>query len=812
MSGNKFRVPVEKLRWRCNPASYNFECADELVPLEEFIGQDRATRSINFGLGMEKSGYNIFVTGLTGTGKASAIKAHLEKMVAWKDAADKNIRDWCYIHNFVDTDKPGVLSLPKGKGKVFEGALERLLQDLKDSVSEAFSGEGYENQKKQVTEQSQSKRDQVIRQLEAEVNKEGFTVQPSPVGIMLIPLVEGRPIAQREYMTLPEGEKKVLEEKQGSLSKLVNERLERIQGLEKEIGEELKDLDQKVAEYATSQPFNRIEQEYKEFPEILKFLEEIKEYTLSSIDLFRQVGPQASVSQATAPSGAQIPGAPRQRDPFLPFRVNVFVDNKDTAGPPIIIESHPTYPNLFGRIERLPVFGAYTTDHTMLKAGALSQANGGYLVVDVRELVMNPGVWEGLKRVIKTNEVRIEDPHEQFAFLVPQSLKPQPIPTNVKVIVTGEHMTYQLLAQYDEDLWELFKVKADFDYQIEKTGENLEAYAAFVHGCCQKEKLRPFDPSAIAKVTEYGSRLVSDQEKLSSRFGLIKDVIIEASYWAEQDGSERVYDGHVDQAIEEKVYRSNLIDEKIRDLITEGTIMVDVDGAVAGQVNGLAVYDMGTTSFGKPSRITAQTFLGRDGVINIEREANLSGRTHDKGVLILGGYLGAKYAKDKPLSLNASLAFEQSYEGVDGDSASSTELYAILSSLSGLLIKQGVAVTGSVNQQGQVQAIGGVNQKIEGFYDVCKAKGLTGEQGVIIPHQNVKNLMLREDVVQAVEEGKFHVYAVKSIDEGIELLTGVPAGEEQADGTYPEGTVNYLVNMRLQEQAESMKSFSGRTH
>ena len=355
---------------------------------------------------------------------------------------------------------------------------------------------------------------------------------------------------------------------------------------------------------------------------------------------------------------------------------------------------------------------------------------------------MNPGVWEGLKRVIKTNEVRLEDPYEQFAFIAPQSLKPEPIPTYVKVIVTGDHMLYQMLAQYDEDLWELFKVKADFDYQIEKTENNLEAYATFVCACCQKEKLRPFDRSAVAKVAEYGSRLVSDQGKLSSRFGLIKDVVIESSYWAEQDDSERVYDRHVDQAIEEKVYRSNLIDEKIRDLITEGTIMVDVNGAVAGQVNGLAVYDLGTISFGKPSRITARTFLGQDGVINIEREANLSGRTHDKGVLILSGYLGAKYAKDKPLSLNASLAFEQSYEGVDGDSASSTELYAILSSLSGLPLKQNLAVTGSVNQQGQVQPIGGVNQKIEGFFEVCKAKGLTDEQGVIIPHQNVKNLML----------------------------------------------------------------------
>ena len=454
--------------------------------------------------------------------------------------------------------------------------------------------------------------------------------------------------------------------------------------------------------------------------------------------------------------------------------------------------------------------GAYTTDHTMLKPGAINEANGGYLVVDVRELLMNPGAWEGLKRVIKTNEARLEDPFEQFGFLVPQGLKPEPIPTDVKVIVTGDHMLYQLLARYDEDFWELFKVKADFDYQVEKTDENLEAYAAFICRCCQAEDILPFDRTAVAKVAEYGARLVSDQNKLSSRFGLIKDVVIESSYWAKQEESPRVYDRHINKTIEEKLYRSNLIDEKIRDLITEGTLLVDVGGETVGQVNGLAVYDLGVISFGKPSRITAKTFLGRDGVINIEREARLSGRTHDKGVLILSGYLGWRYAKDKPLSLNASLAFEQNYEGVDGDSASSTELYAILSSLSRLALKQGIAVTGSVNQQGEIQAIGGVNQKIEGFFEVCKAQGLTGEQGVIIPYQNVKNLMLREDVVEAAAEAKFHIYSVNTIDEGIELLTGVPAGETQEDGTYPEGTVNYLVDTRLREQAESMKSYSGR--
>lgn len=802
MQNGRFQVPIEKLRWRCDPEMYNFGCTDELTPLQEFIGQDRAIRAIDFGLSMDKKGYNIFVTGLTGTGKATAIKHHLEKEVAKR--SDGRTRDWCYIHNFTDQDRPRVLDLPKGKARLLCSALEQLLQDLKDAIAKAFSGEEYDRQRKEMTEVGQQRRSELLGQLEEAVNEQGFTAQPSPAGLILIPVVDGKPISQQDYRSLPDDQRKDLEEKQRALMNMVNQKLEDIQALEKEVTQDIKELDAKIANNAISRPFDDLTADYQNFEEIRNYLNQVRDYTLRNIDLFReQEAQQPPVTQLM-----QMPGTARERDPYLPFRVNVLVDNTETEGPPIIIEPHPTYPNLFGKIERRPVMGAYTTDHTMLKPGAIHEANGGYLVVDIRELVMNPGAWEGLKRIIKTNEARLEDPYEQFGFLAPQALRPEPIPTDVKVIVTGDTMAYQLLAQYDEDLWELFKVKADFDIQINRNEENLEAYAAFVCGCCRQDGLLAFDRTAVARVAEYGARLVSDQEKLSSRFGLIKDVVIEASYWAEQEQSNRVYAEHVQKAVEEKVYRSNLIDEKIRDMITDNTIMVDVDGEMAGQVNGLAVYDLGTISFGKPSRITASTFLGQEGVINIEREANLSGKTHDKGVLILSGYLGAKYAKDKPLSLNASIAFEQNYQGIDGDSASSTELYAVLSSLANMPIRQNIAVTGSVNQQGAVQAIGGVNQKIEGFFEVCKAKGLTGDQGVMIPHQNVRNLMLREDVVKAAEEGRFHIYSVKTIDEGIEILTGVPAGELQDDGAYPEGTINYLVNQRLQEQADSMKSYA----
>jgi predicted ATP-dependent protease len=495
------------------------------------------------------------------------------------------------------------------------------------------------------------------------------------------------------------------------------------------------------------------------------------------------------------------------RDPFLAFRVNVFVDNSRAKAPPVVIETNPTWGNLFGKIERRAYLGAYFSDHTMLKAGSLHQANGGYLVVGARELLAGPGVWDGLKRAIRNREVRPEDPAEALGMFVPQGLRPEPVPLDVKVIVTGDNSLYHTLSRFDEDFWEIFKVKADIDHQVDASAEYLAAYAGFVRSVAKTERLRPFSPEGIARVVEEGSRMVADQSKLSGRFGFLRDLVIESDYWAGRAGSPRVEAAHVRQAVEERVYRSSLIAERIRELIANGTFIVDVEGSAVGQVNGLAVVDLGDIAFGRPSRITARTFVGRTGVVNVEREARLSGSTHDKGVLILSGYLGWRYAQERPLGLAATVAFEQSYEGVDGDSASSTELYAILSSLADLPIDQGIAVTGSVNQRGQVQPIGGANEKIEGFYDVCKAVGLTGRQGVIIPRRNVRNLMLREDVVEAVAKGEFHVYAIDTIDEGLEILTGVPAGERQADGTYPPGTVHHLVDERLRKFGESLAEF-----
>jgi len=510
------------------------------------------------------------------------------------------------------------------------------------------------------------------------------------------------------------------------------------------------------------------------------------------------------------PPGPSAGGAALGVNPFLPFDLNVLVDNSGVEKMPIIIiEPNPNWGNLFGRIERRAIMGTYVSDHAMLKPGAAHLANGGYLVLNARDVLMAPCAWEGLKRSICNREIRLEEPAEQTGFFIPQGLRPELVPLDLKVIVTGDESIYRLLTSADnEDFWDLFKVKAEFDSQVSLNEENMMAYCSFICRTCADEVLLDFEAGGAARVMEFGARQVADQNKLSTRFGQIKDLLIESDYWARKDDSNTVQDHHVMQAINQKIYRLNLVEERIRDMVSDGSLLLDVTGEEVGQINGLAVYDLGDFSFGRPTRITAQTFVGREGLINIEREASMSGRTHDKGVLILSGYLGAKFGQDRPLPLSASLCFEQTHEGVDGDSASSIEIYALSSSLSGLPLRQDIAVTGSVNQKGEIQPIGGVNQKVEGMFDVCRTvTGLTGTQGVIIPHQNVKNLMLRDDVVEAVREGTFHVYAVKTVDEGLEILTGKPAGKANAAGVYPKGSVNHLIAKRFGELNDSMRGY-----
>lgn len=806
MDLKSFAVPVENLRINCNPDLFDFNCTEDLAPLREFIGQDRAIRGIEFGLSMKVKGYNIFVAGLSGTGKTSIVKTYVNKMVEKRQAeGDYTPADWCYLYNFNDTDKPQIVNLPQGRGKTFRDQMLKLRDQLKDELIKAFSSEEYKTQAKNAVQEGQSQQQKLFEGITEEARQAGFLLQMTPMGPAIVPLVEGKPMSEEMYMALDEGTRKQIEARRNEILAKLQDVFEKAREAERKTTERIQNTDKAVADYTVSRLFDDLNKTYQDCPGIIKYLADLKAFTLNNLDIFKTTTDQQQQLQTMMGISPQFA---MRGDPLVPFQVNVFVDNSETKGPPVIIESNPNYLNLFGKIERRFLFGGYLSDHTMLRPGALQRANGGYLLLSAMDVIQNPAVWPTLKRAIRDREARIEEPYEQFGLFVPQGLRPQPMPIDVKIILIGDPMLYQLLAAYDEEFFEIFRVKSDFDYQVDRSEANMIGMAAFISGCCEECELKHFDRSGVAKVIDYASRMVSDQEKLSTRFAQIKEIVEEANYWAQKDGSQYVSAKHVDKAVDERRYRHNLPDERLREMITRGTIMIDTSGKVVGQVNGLSVYSLGDISFGKPSRITCRTFLGRSGVINIERESQMSGKIHDKGVMILSGYLGWKYAQDYPLSLSASIAFEQSYEGVEGDSASSTELYALLSSLSDVPIKQNIAVTGSVNQRGEIQPIGGINQKIEGFFEVCRAKGLTGDQGVLMPAKNLKNLMLRDEVIDAVREGKFHIWAVNTIDEGIQILTDVPAGQKDESGSYPEDSINYRVDKKLREMANKLRVYA----
>jgi len=774
-----------------------FEHTAELPELKEIIGQPRATRAIEFGIDIPYYGYNIFALGPAGAGKTTTIKTFLERKAQTEPVPD----DWCYVNNFRDPYQPLALRLPPGEARKLRTKMDEMLASLSEKLPQAFESEEYEHHRSQIARQLEDQKRQTFHELESFVAQRGFTLVQTPMGLLFVPVVDGRTLSAEEYEQLSEEKKAELESHRPALQDALEKALRQVRDLEKETKTRLRKLDQEIAAFTIGHYFQRLREEYTNHPKVVAYLNAVEQDIITNVETLKTVRPEAGETS----SKDQDPETARRKANFDAYRINVIVDHSETVGAPVVIESNPTYLNLVGRIEHKPMFGTLLTDFSMIKGGALHRANGGYLLLDARSVLSNPLSWDALKRALHNREIKIEEVTQQIGLIATASLSPEPIPFDVKVILIGDPLTYYLLYNLDEEFGELFKVKADFATEMEWTTENVERYACFVQARCLEENLPRFDARAVAKVVEHGARLAGDQRKLTTRFALITDLVREAAYWARKNGHEIVTGSDVQQAIDEHVYRANRIEELIREQIADGTLMVDTEGEVVGQVNGLSVLSLGDYTFGKPSRITAKIFLGQKGIINIEREAKMSGRIHDKGVLILSGYLWGKYAQEIPLSLSASLCFEQSYEGVEGDSASSTELYALLSSLSGLPVKQSLAVTGSVNQQGEIQPIGGVNEKIEGFFDVCRVKGLTGEQGVLIPHQNVKNLMLREDVVQAVREGRFHIYPIKTVDEGIALLTGVPAGERGPDGSYPEGTVNRLVQDRLRELALRFK-------
>jgi lon-related putative ATP-dependent protease len=788
-------VPVERLRRICDPQKLNCNTSEELKATKSIIGQERAARAMQFGLGIKALGFNVYVAGLPGTGRTMMVERFLEEIAKSEPVPS----DWCYVNNFRSLSRPNAINLPAGRARQFQSDVTTLLEGAQRELRKVFDSEEYAAKQKEAAQSLQKQEEQIIAEVTAKAHEQGFLLQQSPMGIMPIPLRSGQPLTAEEFMALSPTERQAIKQREQALQAGIETAFRHTKKLQKKALEEQDRIDKQVALYALSHLLDELKQKYKDLPGVLAYLDEVRDDILDNVNQFR-ADPK---EKTTSPS--PVPGSRGQL--LKRYAVNVLVDNSGLKGAPVVMELNPTYNNLFGRIENEAQFGTLVTDFTLIQHGSVHRANGGYLVLPIEETLRNPFSWDSLKRALRNREIVIEDASERLGFLTTRTLQPEPIPLDVKVILIGQPKIYHLLLAYDEDFSELFKVKADFDSMMDRTDESIKDYALFVSTVCSEGGLKHLDSPALAKIVEHGSRLAGDQAKLSTRFGEIADVIREASYYAVQEASASVTAAHIKKAIDERFYRSSLIQGRLKEMTQRGTLLIDVEGEKAGQVNGLSVIDLGDIAFGHPSRITASVGVGREGLIDIEREAKLGGPTHTKGVLILAGYLMDKYAQDKPLGLSARLVFEQSYSGVEGDSASSTELYAILSELSGLPIKQGIAVTGSVNQRGEVQAIGGVNEKIEGFFEVCRVKGLTGTQGVLIPAANEQNLMLKEEVVEAVREGKFHIWAVKTIDEGIVILTGVKAGLRKEDRTFEEGTVNARVDRRLSELAQTLAKF-----
>lgn len=794
----RLRLPAGKLAATCDPTMFKFQSTEDIPPLERgIIGQERAVRAMEFGLRTKHPGYNIFLTGPAGTGKTIYTQTRVRQVAA----GEPTPQDWCYVYNFERPDQPACLCLPAGRGSQFRRDMDELIEDLGSEIHRAFDSAEWERRRGEVVSRFEQTIGQRWRELEEAAQQQGFAIQRTPTGIITIPLDDqGQPITPEEFSQMDEEAREALATRSRELQGPAGETLRQARTLEKEARAALKALEQETGLYAVGHLISQLKEGYSDLPRVCAYLDQVRQDVVEHLDRFRADG------EEEAPS-LPLLGRPGRDDWAKRYQVNAFVDNARTEGAPVVFENNPTYYNLFGKVEYRGDFGTLVTDFTLVKPGAVHLANGGYLVLQAADLFTNPLSWAALKRTLKTGQARIENLGEQFGIIATAGLKPEPVPTRLKVLIIGNPLIYHLLYMYDDDFRKLFKVRVDFDVEMDRTPEHIQLYASFASGFCRREGLHHPDPGAMARIVEYSSRLAEDQERLSTRFHDITEVIFEASNWAEQEGSPVIQARHVDRAMEERIFRSNRVEEKILELIAEGTLLVDTEGTVPGQVNGLSILDLGDYVFGKPNRITARAHLGEKGVMHIERETEMSGPIHSKGVFILSAYMAGKYAQDMPLALSASLTFEQLYEEVEGDSASSAELCALLSELAGLPVDQGVAVTGSVNQKGEVQPIGGVNEKVEGFYHVCKAKGLTGRQGVIIPAANVRNLMLKEEVRRVVADGRFHVWAVRTVDEGIELLTGVPAGERRADGTYPERSVNDLVERRLRQMAEAMRRF-----
>ena len=774
-----------------SPEVLDFKTTDELMPLEGIMGQDRATEALDFGLQVKMKGYNIYMSGPPGTGKTTyAIQSA-------KSAAEKEKvpYDWCYVYNFADPRCPMALRFPPGCGKQFKDDMAELIEVFYAKIQKAFNSDDYEKQKNEIVSVLDDKKDKLMREMSEIAKGYGFGVKSTNSGMYFMPVVNGEIINEEAYDKLSDEEK----EKINSASDVVQEKaasiMRDVRDHEKETKKATDALDYKIGMFAIGYYVNSIQEKYKSNERVIKYIEALQEDVLENISEF--VEPDSDEDESIS---SLIPMLSRKNaeDITSRYKVNLVVDNSETKGAPVIVDFNPTYYNLVGEVEYDNEFGNLTTDFMKIKPGLFHKANGGYLIVQAHDILSNVQSWEALRRVIRTKEITIEGLKEQLAVAAP-TLKPEPIPADIKIIMIGGRYYYDLLDYYDEDFEKLFKIRADFDYEMPASSENILSLSRFIRQFSINEKTPGFDVSAVMAVCEYSARLAERQDRLSTRFNHLTEILSEAATWARLENADTVSGEHAKKAVQKREERAGMYKDKYLESIEDDVIMIATEGQRIGQINGLAVYDTGNYSFGLPSRITATAYMGRAGIINIEKEADMSGPTHNKGVQVISGYLGQTYAQNFPLSLSSRICFEQNYTGIDGDSASSTELYCILSSLSGLPIRQDIAVTGSVNQWGDIQPIGGVIYKIEGFFDICKKRGLTGTQGVIIPNSNVNNLILKDEVVEAVKGGMFHIYPIESINEGIEILTGAPAGDKRKTGKFPAKSVHGLVMKKLEE-------------
>ncbi len=787
---NKNELNYKNLKISCDPSIFKFKTTEELDNIETGIGQERGIKALEFGLNVDINGYNLYLEGPAGVGKTMYTKHYLDKI----SKKQKTPCDWCYIYNFENPNEPIALPLHAGQGKEFKEQMDAFIKDIKNDLKNTFNNEDFEKEKALIAQTYEEKREALMVKLNKKSEKYGFQVKSAQNGIYMMPIINGKAIEQEEFEKLDDKTKQNFEDNSSIVQEQILQVISEIKNIEQESQKKLSEWQSNVALLTINAHINYIRSKFKRNKKISTFLENIKKDILKNIDYFL-VEPQIETQQMPGPR-------PEPPKPWENYRVNLFIDNSTQEGAPVIMDSNYSYHNIFGKLEYENYYGSLKTDYTMLKPGLLHKANGGYIIFQAHDLIENSVCYEGLKKALRQKQLLIENTADPRSPMVMVSLKPEPIPLDLKVIIVGDEQIYQTLLAVDYDFRKLFKIKVEFEDSSDNTEENMNKLARFIHGFCEQEQLPHLDPSAVAKIMEYSSRLADNQDKLSTRFNDLAQIIGEAATWAKMKKSKIVTAEFVDMALSERANRIKKYDSMYTEMIKENTLLIDTTGAKVGQINGLTIMNIGDYMFGKPVKITATTYTGKNGVINIEREVDLSGSTHSKGVYILSGYLGEKFAQDIPLSLTASICFEQLYNGVDGDSASSTELYAILSSLSGVPINQSFAVTGSVNQKGEIQPIGGVNEKIEGFFQICKMRGLDGTHSVMIPIQNQKNLNLSNEVVDAVKNGLFHIYAISTIDEGIELLTGVPAGKKDSNGNFPAGTINYLAYEKLKKYAD----------